>query len=365
MRPRWLLEDEFSDDLPETEPSRPVGVCAEVDGLFADLPDPGLERFALVDCDPEPGLRGRLGEVCLEASLHGQAPHGTWLRDVTVAGAGDGRVELTGRVHAEHHLRPVRAMPAVSVDGFRLCLPDDTTLARCRAVEGVYRSRPELEPPSVRLIGFRPEPWFRELLADWRPGNLRITASLSGRAADGRALRTLEPGVFADVAAVRPSPLGPDLFDVDLDGGMVDPIPARARPLWDDWLEHRPTTPGTWRDLDTGMRHEWLRLALADHRHDIADRPAGTVYHLDGRHVTDVNGFYCALGEAVNGPGGYFGWNLDAVDDCLNGCWGATTPFRLEWSHFPVARTSLGGDEVDYLVDLLTERGRVEVVPVG
>ncbi|MFE2532064.1 barstar family protein [Streptomyces sp. NPDC059371] len=26
-------------------------------------------------------------------------------------------------------------------------------------------------------------------------------------------------------------------------------------------------------------------------------------------------------------PGGYFGWNLDALDDCLIGGWGASTPF--------------------------------------
>ncbi|GAA0471024.1 hypothetical protein Aca07nite_20720 [Actinoplanes capillaceus] len=360
MRPLWLLTDEYSDDLPEAELSRPVGTCAEIDGLFADLPEPGLERFALVDCDPEPGLRGRLGEVCLEAS-----PHDTWLRDVTVVGAADGRVELTGRVHAEHHLRPETEMPAGSVAGFRLSLPDDTTLARCRAVEGVYRPRPELEPPSVRLIGFRPEPWFRDRLTTRRPGSLRIAASISGLAADGQELGTLEPGVFADVTAVRPSALGPELFDVDLDGGMIEPIPARARALWDGWLERRPGAPGTWHPLDTAMRHEWLRLALAGHRHDTPDRPAGAVYHLDGRSVTDVNGFYCALGEAVNGPGGYFGWNLDAVDDCLRGRWGAATPFRLEWSHFPVARTSLGGDEVDYLVGLLTEGDRVTVVPGG
>ncbi|WP_372346599.1 barstar family protein [Streptomyces sp. KL116D] len=53
--------------------------------------------------------------------------------------------------------------------------------------------------------------------------------------------------------------------------------------------------------------------------------------HLDGRHIVDRDTFCCAIGEAINGPGGYFGWNLDALDDCLCGGWGATTPFTLHW----------------------------------
>jgi RNAse (barnase) inhibitor barstar len=59
--------------------------------------------------------------------------------------------------------------------------------------------------------------------------------------------------------------------------------------------------------------------------------------------VTDRPGFYCAIGEAVNGPGGYFGANLDALRDCLRGGFGATAPFHLVWHASTVARTSLGG----------------------
>ncbi|MFE0701069.1 barstar family protein [Streptomyces sp. NPDC058872] len=57
-----------------------------------------------------------------------------------------------------------------------------------------------------------------------------------------------------------------------------------------------------------------------------ADAPAGQVFTLGGRHIVDRDAFYCAIGEVVNGPGGYFGWNPDALDDCLRGGWGATAP---------------------------------------
>ncbi|WP_196445501.1 barstar family protein [Planomonospora sp. ID67723] len=50
---------------------------------------------------------------------------------------------------------------------------------------------------------------------------------------------------------------------------------------------------------------------------------------------------YCALGEAINGPGGYFGWNLAALDDCLRGRWGARPPFRLIRRHAEGARRHL------------------------
>ncbi|MFD0592855.1 barstar family protein [Catellatospora coxensis] len=90
--------------------------------------------------------------------------------------------------------------------------------------------------------------------------------------------------------------------------------------------------------------------ALAHHGFGLPDRPAGRTYHLDGRFVTDVEGFYCAIGEAVNGPGGYFGWNLDALVDCLRGRWGpklhsawsGTTP-RSPGSTSCPATTATGG----------------------
>jgi hypothetical protein len=69
--------------------------------------------------------------------------------------------------------------------------------------------------------------------------------------------------------------------------------------------------------------------------------------------------------EAVNGPGGYFGWNLDALDDRLIDRWGARTPFRLVWHHSAVARQHLvaGYDRhryapavtLDFLLQMFTE----------
>ncbi|HWO60336.1 MAG TPA: barstar family protein, partial [Umezawaea sp.] len=110
--------------------------------------------------------------------------------------------------------------------------------------------------------------------------------------------------------------------------------------------------------------HQWSGVALG-HRSGGQDRPPGTTYDLDGRFVTDVEGFYCAIGEAVNGPGGYFGWNLDALDDCLRGGSGARAPFRVVWHDSAVGREHLvaGYDRrrlnaavtMDYLLGLFAQ----------
>jgi hypothetical protein len=66
-----------------------------------------------------------------------------------------------------------------------------------------------------------------------------------------------------------------------------------------------------------------------------------------------------------SGPGGYFGWNLDALVDCLHGGFGARTPLWLAWHDSVVAREHLadGYDRrrsgpaisMRYLLDLLAE----------
>jgi RNAse (barnase) inhibitor barstar len=115
------------------------------------------------------------------------------------------------------------------------------------------------------------------------------------------------------------------------------------------------------------MRKAWLEVvALSSFRRDITDS-GDRLFVLDGRPVTDEAGFYCAIGEAVNGPGGYFGWNLSALNDCLKGHWGAKPGFTLRWEDSIVARHSLTrainseGSFFSVVVDIFNERG-VDVI---
>ena len=67
------------------------------------------------------------------------------------------------------------------------------------------------------------------------------------------------------------------------------------------------------------------------------------VFRIDGRKIKSANDFYREIGSSVNGPGGYFGRNLDALADCLRGGFGTPEqrPYEFEWQHSAVSRQHL------------------------
>ncbi|MER5741706.1 barstar family protein [Streptomyces sp. NPDC002225] len=70
-------------------------------------------------------------------------------------------------------------------------------------------------------------------------------------------------------------------------------------------------------------------------------------YVIDGARVTGLDRFWDVIGEAVNGTGGYFGRNLDALADCLHG--GMGTPddgdYVFEWRDHAASARALGHEE--------------------
>jgi RNAse (barnase) inhibitor barstar len=92
------------------------------------------------------------------------------------------------------------------------------------------------------------------------------------------------------------------------------------------------------------------------------------IYHIDGRNIKSASDFYREIGSAVNGTGGYFGRNLDALADCLRGGFGTPEhrPFEFEWQHSALSRRYL--DEVHLgqrsLFDAIREVFRDAGVPL-
>ncbi len=164
------------------------------------------------------------------------------------------------------------------------------------------------------------------------------------------------------VVDVRPSARGAGLVDVTVTLWCDQALPG-AGEIWDLIRTGRLNRTGMWHVLDPVDRHAWLSVALWSREYQCRgklDAPARQVFTLDGRQCVDVDSFYCALGEAINGPGGYFGWTLDALVDCLRGGWGATSPFTLQWQYSAVARARLAelratGEGEAILFDLLLE----------
>lgn len=368
--------------LVNTGDNTPWAVCADVSGLFAD---PFRRPYQLIGCDPAGPLRDaladgpvRLGTVWVVPQADVTCPEGSerldgWpLEDVRVLG---------------HRPHPGDAalwdIDVDGVDGYP-DPPDDPylgagvllhntcePLGACADFVEIVPPDDEPEPAPLRLIGCAPGDALQEALASGTRRALRLgeaALTVLDRTGDELADRHLT----AEVAAWRPSVLGPGLIDLDLTEALREPVPAYVRPLWERRIEGCPTEPGVWAGYGTSDRQAWLDLVRERGCRPRADpaRPAGTVYRMDERHITDVPGLYLALGEAVNGPGGYFGGCFAAVDDCLRGTFGATTPFTLVWEHSDVARRSLAralspqGGPYDHFAAMLQTlgRGRVDVV---
>lgn len=111
-----------------------------------------------------------------------------------------------------------------------------------------------------------------------------------------------------------------------------------------------PRKPHGWVVLSEEQRKVWLKASCACHFAAAAEgkvrfRQRRTV-HLDGRLVDGTSGFLCALGETVNGPGGYFGISLLAFEDCTFGGFGLDEGSKLIWQHSEESRKRLGTEEL-------------------
>ncbi|SEN98542.1 barstar family protein [Actinacidiphila rubida] len=71
------------------------------------------------------------------------------------------------------------------------------------------------------------------------------------------------------------------------------------------------------------------------------------IYVLDGTQIRTLEDFWRGIGEAINGPGGYFGRNLDAFADCLRGGFGTPDDddFVVEWRDHQTSREYMGYPE--------------------
>ncbi|MEU8864506.1 barstar family protein [Streptomyces umbrinus] len=328
-------------------------LCAEAENLFGDPQPPARGTYELIGCAPE----GELSKVLTRAREDGSAPVGTltleildkegaqveewFLEDVRVLGDRPCARDLSLRdITIEASESPDNPYdypqcPPLS-PGYWLLGAQSEPWGGCRDLAHVLDGQPDLAEPWVRVLGCAPRGALQAALdaGEEDLGHARlIRLDASGR--------TVQSAVEGELVAWIPSARGRGLVDVTLEPWSERP-PTAAEEVWELWDGGRPTEPGLWAGCGAEGRRHWLSMALDHHEPDRPDAEAGGTFHLDGRRITDLPGFFCALGEAVNGPGGYFGWGLDALADCLRGRWGARWPFTLVWHDAEVARTCLG-----------------------
>ncbi len=119
---------------------------------------------------------------------------------------------------------------------------------------------------------------------------------------------------------------------------------------WEMRLSDLTKSEGAWLKLDPKERQGWLHVALQNNRNRKGDRKNIIV---DGKLIDDRNSFYCAFGEAVNGPGGYFGRCLDGVNDCLRGVHFGPAPQSLTWTSSNISKSNM--HDFDEFISILTD----------
>ncbi|MEW2506007.1 barstar family protein [Amycolatopsis sp. NPDC047767] len=133
---------------------------------------------------------------------------------------------------------------------------------------------------------------------------------------------------------------------------------TEAGAIWRRWASGVPVREGEWLNLSTSEQDSWLHVVqnswfATGHR---AARYGGDdVVRLDGARLSTKAEFYCALGEAVNGPGGYFGSNLDTVADCIRSSAGAKSLIGVQWGDFASSREALGLEFIDAIMNVMRE----------
>lgn len=128
-----------------------------------------------------------------------------------------------------------------------------------------------------------------------------------------------------------------EIFDLtnslfEIDGIALQKVSREALIIWKEWTEELPLKKNIWGKLSKKEQIGWLEVARVHCTYPIAEREDDTFY-IDGTFIKDRYSFFCALGEAINGAGGYYGFNNMSLVDCLCGGFGAVHPFNLVWEY--------------------------------
>ncbi|MFG3259160.1 hypothetical protein [Streptomyces sp. NPDC048172] len=163
-----------------------------------------------------------------------------------------------------------------------------------------------------------------------------------------------------EVTNVRESEAVPGAVDLAFDlRGYASPFPY-ARELWRTWIDQGPPTEtGLWKRLPPEAHESWVHVAQQTwfrSGHEPRVYGHADTYEIDGADLANIESFYCALGEATNGPAGYLGSSPAGLADCLNNTL-ATPPFRLRWRNFETTRATIDADELGYVLSALRKYG--------
>jgi RNAse (barnase) inhibitor barstar len=122
-----------------------------------------------------------------------------------------------------------------------------------------------------------------------------------------------------------------------------DAYPDGEPPTAYNWRIPKPNATGSWLKYSLEERMKWLdrvRMYFCCQFPAKLDQTVEVV-EINGLQIDDYPSFFLVLGEAINGPAGYFGGSTDALADCLCGGFGISVPFTLIWNNHQFSKDKL------------------------
>ncbi|GAB3965658.1 barstar family protein [Streptomyces sparsus] len=139
--------------------------------------------------------------------------------------------------------------------------------------------------------------------------------------------------------------------------GHTCPYPA-AGVIWQRRASEDPLRRGEWMEYPAEAHESWLHVTQNSWfatGHTATRYDTGTSCTIDGSKILNESSFYCELGESVNGVGGYFGSNLDALADCLASSTATGNRFDVLWRESTPSRERMGASLAGSVMGILRE----------
>lgn len=141
--------------------------------------------------------------------------------------------------------------------------------------------------------------------------------------------------------------------DITWRGSLWEVVSDKETEIWNQWRISYPVQKNEWSSLSKDSRRSWLKV-VKNYNSNKFNYPEinENKFCLDGTYITDYSSFFCALGETINGPGGYYGFDFNSLVDCFFGGFGAKVPFTLRWKNHQVGKryldTNCWVEEINY-----------------
>lgn len=113
--------------------------------------------------------------------------------------------------------------------------------------------------------------------------------------------------------------------------GYVWHQPKGYYKAWKMKMNNQINDKNIWKSFQRNELEGWLVFALNNMNTEPIKE--NLIIEINGDHFNNLDEFFCALGEEINGVAGYFGRNIPALYDCLRGDFGVESIKKLTWKN--------------------------------